>query len=137
MKFCYECGKASAGDPPFCSKCGRSYDVRLCPRMHKNSRFAKACSQCGSREFSEPQPQVSLWWKVLEFVLKTGFGIFLVFVSLIVLSDLMRRPEVQAGLIVVSILIGLLWWAWSQLPEWFRKIVSRSLRRRKETDREG
>lgn len=135
MKFCYQCGKASAGDPPFCSKCGRTYDVRLCPRMHRNSRYAKACSQCGSRELSEPQPRVSFWWKVLEFVLKAGFGIALVCATITILVDSLRRPKVQAGLFLLAVLVGVLWWAWSQLPESFRKLVSRSLRR-KDGDRE-
>jgi len=135
MKFCYQCGKASAGDPPFCSKCGRSYDVRLCPRMHRNSRYAKACSQCGSHELSETQPRVSVWWKVLEFLVKAAFGLFLVYVSLMAFVDLLRRPEFQAGLVVIGILLGLLWWIWSQLPEWFRKFVWRAFER-KEHDRE-
>jgi hypothetical protein len=135
MKFCYQCGKASAGDPPFCSKCGRTYDVRLCPRLHRNSRFAKACAQCGSRELSEAQPQVSHWWKVLEFLAKVAFGIFLVYFSLTALLDLLQRPQFQAGVLVIGILLGLLWWLWSQLPEWFRKFVWRFLKR-KERDRE-
>jgi len=135
MKFCYQCGKASAGDPPFCSKCGRTYDVRLCPRLHRNSRFAQACSQCGSRELSEAQPRVSFWWKVLECLAKAGIGISLGYVCLAVLMDLLRQPHFQAGLLVVGVLIGLLWWAWSQLPEWFRRFVWHLLKR-KERDRE-
>lgn len=135
MKCCYQCGKASAGDPAFCSKCGRSYDVRLCPRMHPNSRYAKACSQCGSRELSEAQPQVSFGWKVLEFLAKAGLGLLLVYVSLAVLVDLLRHPQFQAGLFVIGVLLGLLWWLWSQLPEWFRTFVWRSMKR-KERDHE-
>ncbi len=135
MKFCYQCGKASAGDPLFCTKCGRTYDVRLCPRLHKNSRWAKACSQCGSHELTEAQPHVSFGWKVLEVLAKAGFGIFLVYVSLAVLLGLLRRPQFQAGLLIIGVLLGILWWLWSQLPEWFRKFVWRSLKR-KEHDRE-
>lgn len=135
MKFCYQCGKATAGDPPFCSKCGRSYNVRLCPRMHRNSRFSTACSQCGSRELSEPQPRVAIWWNVLEFLIKAGFGLFVFYVVLVALIDLLQRPQFQAGVLVVSVLVGLLIWAWLQLPEWFRKFVWRS-RNRKEHDRE-
>jgi predicted amidophosphoribosyltransferase len=135
MKFCYQCGKASAGDPLFCTKCGRTYDVRLCPRLHRNSRFAKACSQCGSRELSQAQPQVSLWGRVLEFLAKVAVGVFLVYVSLTALLDILRRPQFQAGLLIVGVLIGLLWWVWSQLPEWFRKLVWRSSKHR-EHDRE-
>ena len=134
MKFCYQCGKASAGDPLFCTKCGRTFDVRLCPRLHKNSRFAKACSQCGSRELSQAQPQVSVWWKVMEFMAKVALGLFLVYGSLALLIDLLRRPQVQIGVLIIAILLGLLWWLWLQLPEWFRKIVWRS--KRKEHDRE-
>jgi hypothetical protein len=103
--------------------------------MHRNSRFAKACSQCGSRELSEAQPQVSIWWKVLELLAKVGFGVFVVYVSLALFIDLLRRPQFQSGLIVIGILVGLLWWAWSQLPEWFRKFVWRLLKR-KEHDHE-
>lgn len=130
MKFCYACGKLSAGEPLFCTKCGRSYDVRLCPRLHRNSRWAKACSQCGSHELSQPQPHVSLWWKALELLIRAGGGLFLLYVALLVLVDLVRRPEFQAGIIVVGVLLGLLVWLWRQLPEWFRKFVSRCMKRK-------
>jgi hypothetical protein len=103
--------------------------------MHRNSRFATACSQCGSRELSEAQPQVSVWWKLLEIFAKVAFGIFLVYVSLLALVDLLQHPRFQAGLLIVGVLVGLLWWAWSMLPEWFRKIVWRSMKR-KERERE-
>ncbi len=135
MKFCYACGKLSPGEALFCSKCGRSFDVRLCPRLHKNSRWAKACSQCGSHELSQPQPHVSIWWKVLEFLIRAGSGTFLVYIALTVLIDLFRRPVFQAGLVAVGVLLGLLVWSWRQLPEWFRKFVSRFMKR-KEHERE-
>ena len=135
MKICYQCGKASAGDPLFCTKCGRTYDVRLCPRLHPNSRFAKVCSQCGSRELSQAQPSVSFWWKVLEFLVKVAFGVLLVYLTVAGFVALIRMREVQSGLIVFGILIGILWWLWSLLPEWFRKLVSPS-RKRKERDDE-
>jgi hypothetical protein len=133
MKFCYQCGRASAGEPLFCSKCGRSYDVRLCPRLHRNSRFAKVCSQCGSRELSQAQVQVSFWWKVLEFLVRAGFGVLLVFLTLAGFVALIRIREVQSGLIALGILLGILWWLWSLLPEWFRKLVSRSPRRKEQS----
>jgi len=134
MKFCYQCGKASAGDPPFCTKCGRTYGVRLCPRLHRNSRYAKVCSECGSRELSQPEPAVSFWWKVLEFLLQVGFGVLLVYLTLTGVAALLRMREVQGGLIVFGILVGLLWWLWSLLPEWIRKLVSRSLKRKERSD---
>jgi hypothetical protein len=134
MKFCYQCGSASKGDPLFCTKCGRTYGVRLCPRLHRNSRFAKVCSQCGSRELSQPEPAVSFWWKVLEFLLKVGFGVLLVYLTLAGVAALLRMREVQSGLIVFGIFVGLLWWLWGLIPEWIRKLVGRSLKRKERID---
>ena len=130
MKFCYQCGRMTAGEPLFCSSCGRSYDVKLCPRLHPNSRSAEVCSQCGSRELSTPQPRVSVWWKVLEFLAKIVFGVFLVYLTLAGFIALLKTPQFQNTLFVFRILIGLLWWLWSLLPEWFRKLVRRSVARK-------
>ena len=92
MKYCYHCGRLTSGEPVFCQFCGRSYDVKLCPRLHPNPRFADVCSQCGSRELSTPQPKVSPWWKVLEFLLRILFGTVLVYLSLSLLVALLRSP---------------------------------------------
>ena len=94
MKHCYHCGRVTSGEPLFCNSCGRSYDVKLCPRLHVNPRYATVCSQCGSRELSTPQPKVSLWWKVLGFVLQILCGIVLVYLSLSLLVD---TPEGSHG----------------------------------------
>lgn len=134
MKFCYQCGRAAAGDPLFCSKCGRSYNVRLCPRLHRNSRYAKACSQCGSHELSQPQAAVSIWWHVLEFLARVVFGALLVYLTLAGLAVLLQMREVQAGLVAFGIFVGILWWLWSLLPEWFQRLVSRSLKRKERRD---
>lgn len=131
MKYCHQCGRHTTGDPLFCSRCGRSYDVRLCPRLHANPRYAEVCSQCGSRELSTPQPAVSFWWKVLEFLTRVFLGIVLAYGSTAFLVFLLRRREVQTGILVLAIILGLLWWLWSQLPEWFRKWIRRK-RERKE-----
>ena len=57
MRYCSNCKKLTAGKTPYCNFCGRSYNVRLCPRGHKNPRVAQACSECGSTELSTPAPQ--------------------------------------------------------------------------------
>src|SRR5262249_52742165 len=70
MKHCYHRGRFTGGkDPLFCQNCGRSYDVRLCPRHHANPRSAEFCSQCGSPKLSVPQPKVFFGWKVVEFLI--------------------------------------------------------------------
>lgn len=130
MKYCYHCGRLTSGEPVFCQFCGRSYDVKLCPRLHANPRFAEVCSQCGSRELSTPQPKVSSWWKVLEFLLRILFGIVLVYLSLSLLVEGLKSPVVQAGLVLLGLLLLVLWALWMMLPEWFRKFVHRHVMRK-------
>src|SRR5437588_5519156 len=69
MKYCYECGRLTPGEPLFCNFCGRSYDVKLCPRLHVTPRGTRAWSKCESRELSTPQPRVPFWATLLLFLL--------------------------------------------------------------------
>jgi hypothetical protein len=85
-------------------------------------------------ELSQAQPSVSFWWKVLEFLAKVVFGTLLIYLSLAGLAALLRTREVQTGLVVFGILLGILWWLWSLLPEWFQKLVSRSRKRKERSD---
>jgi hypothetical protein len=131
MKFCYECGRMTAGEPLFCNFCGRSYDVKLCPGRHPNPRNAEVCSQCGSRDFSIPQPKVSFWWKVLSWLTRVLLGLLLGCFSLLLLITALLRPEVQHALLGLGILLAVFWWTWSQLPNWFRKLVWKAFERKK------
>jgi hypothetical protein len=132
MKYCFSCGRITAGEPRFCNSCGRSYDVKLCPRMHANPRFADVCSQCGSRELSTPQPRVSLWWHVLGFSIRVVLGALLVAFSLAalvgVVQEMLRSPQVQAGMVALALLLVALWFLWAMIPHWLRKIIHRSRR---------
>jgi hypothetical protein len=134
MRHCFHCGRVTSGEPLFCNSCGRSYDVKLCPRLHVNPRYATVCSQCGSRELSTPQPKVSLWWKVLGFVLQMLCGIVLVYLSLSLLVALLKTPTVQAGLLGLGLLLLIMWALWVMLPEWFRKLIGRALKRKERRD---
>jgi len=134
MKYCFACGHVTTGQPFFCSSCGCSYDVKLCPRKHVSPRFADVCSQCGSRELSMPQPKVSIWWKVTEFFIRALLGILLVLLSVGVLIVLLRSSAGQAMLVVLVFLIAALWAFWIMLPEWFRKFVHWLIKRRTDRD---
>jgi hypothetical protein len=133
MKYCYQCGRMTSGEPLFCTFCGCSYDVKLCPRMHTNPRYAEVCSQCGSREFSTPQPKVPFRWRAFSLLAKIVVGIFLLYASFAAVVALLARPETQGALVGLGILVALLWWLWAELPDWIRKLVRRSLRRKERT----
>ena len=123
MKYCYQCGKMTPGEPLFCNTCGRSYDVKLCPRLHPNSRGAEVCSKCGSRELSTPQPKIPVSWRLLAIVARLGLGLLLFYASLTVLIALFQAPAFQRLLAVLGLMLCGLWWAWSKLPDWLQKAI--------------
>lgn len=137
MTFCYYCSKITTGEPLFCSSCGRTYDLKLCPRLHPNPRSSEVCSRCGSRELSTPQPRVSLRWKFLEWLLRTFFGILVVVVTLVLvfgfITELLQTQAGQTGVILLGMLLILLSWVWSKLPEWLRKFIRKHFIKRKGT----
>ena len=133
MKYCYQCGHMTDGEPLFCNHCGRSYDVKLCPRMHQNPRGAEVCSKCGSRELSTPQPKIPMSWKLLAILVRLGLGLVLFYASLSLVIALIRTPETQKALVALGMLLAGLWVLWSKLPDWLQEAI-RALWKRKESN---
>jgi|SRR5579864_9211296 len=138
MKYCYHCGRSTAGDALFCPTCGYSFDKKVCPRLHVNPRTAEACSRCGSRDLSTPYPRVPFRSQLLEWLTRIAVGTFLVFVSALlivaVLGDLAGHHIPSREHTVFAVLLAALWWGWGEVPDWFRILVRRELRKRKERD---
>jgi hypothetical protein len=135
MKFCYQCGKMTAGEPLYCGTCGRTYDVKLCPRSHVNPRGAEVCSTCGSRELSTPQPQIPMSLRLMALLARLGIGLLLFYASLSLLIALIRTPEIQKDLVALGFLLACLWGLWSKLPDWFQEAIrSFWITRRKHDD---
>jgi hypothetical protein len=124
------------GQPLFCNSCGRSYDVKLCPRRHANPRTAEACSQCGSRDLSTPQPRRPGWATPLGFLLSIIPGAFLSVASVVVLLTaivaILQRPDMIVALVLLAIPFGILWAIWTQIPVWFRGWIYRLIKQRRE-----
>lgn len=135
MRYCYQCNQITPGEPLFCNGCGRSYNVKLCPRLHANPRHAQACAQCGSRDLSTPQPRVPLWTHLLQFLLSLVpglvLGILTVGAVIAFLNFLLNRPGMLASLLPFGLALAILWWMWAQIPAWFRKAVYRMLLRKR------
>lgn len=127
MKYCYECGRITAGEPRYCQFCGRTYDVKLCPRRHENPRYAEVCSQCGSRELSTPQPKVSVLWKVAEVFVRAVVGLLVVYVVLSFLYGMVSTPQTSNALLALVFLLVPLLILWGLVPDSFKRLVRRSL----------
>jgi hypothetical protein len=134
MKYCYQCGKMTAGEPLYCGTCGRTYDVKLCPRSHVNPRGAEVCSKCGSRELSTPQPKVPMSLRLLALIVRLGLGLLLFYASLSLVIALLRTREVQQLVVVLGILLSGLWWLWSKLPDWFQEAIRSFWKNRRQND---
>ena len=134
MKYCYHCGRLTPGEPLFCNSCARTYDVKLCSRLHVNPRSAEVCSQCGTHDLSVPQPRVPLWTKGFELLLRgTIFTVFLFLATAFLIAlgrGILSSPRGQIDLLVLGILAVALYWLWQMVPEWMRKLVRRSLGRK-------
>ncbi len=139
MKYCYNCNRITPGEPLFCNQCGRSFSVKLCPRMHPNPRNAEACSQCGSRDLSTPQPKVPLWAPVLQFFLSLVPGIILGTLSILAVALFIRtlahNHRMLGSLIFLFLALAVLWWIWSHIPKWFRTAIYKMLRRKRDGGR--
>ena len=134
MKYCYQCGKMTAGEPLYCGTCGRTYDVKLCPRQHVNPRGAEVCSKCGSRELSTPQPRIPMSLRFLAIMARLSLGLLLFYASLSLLVALLRSPQFQRSLIALGMLLGVLWWMWSKLPDWFQDAIRSFWKNRSQRD---
>lgn len=132
MKYCYNCNRVTVGEPLFCNFCGKSYNVKLCPRLHVNPRSAEICSQCGSRDLSSPQPRVPFRVRLFVGPVTILLGVFILSLTLLLvlifLKEVFSNTNVLNDLIGIGIMLGVLWWIWLQLPLWMRKTMYRLLR---------
>lgn len=136
MKLCRACNRLTAGDPQFCSSCGRTYDVRLCPRMHVNPRGAQVCSQCGSRDLTTPQPKRSalvgllfLGVKLLPALALLGFTVAVLGTAI---ETILRDPNAILNRVVcLGTWLLILWGLFLLLPQSIQRplrAIGRSMR---------
>jgi hypothetical protein len=130
----------TSGEPLFCNFCGRSYDSKLCPHRHPNSRNAEICSQCGSRDLSTPHPHIPFWLAPLIKLLTVLPGLLLVTASVLLVFGFIRTLLTNQALLFQAVLAGLmlafLWYLYSRLPHFLRRLLSRLFSRAKRGDHE-
>src|SRR5256885_15405324 len=81
MRRCTSCFRFHPGTPTFCSYCGRSFDVRICSRGHRNPRGTQFCAECGSADLSTPTPPASLLYRLSGAVLYLFVGLSLALIA--------------------------------------------------------
>jgi RNA polymerase subunit RPABC4/transcription elongation factor Spt4 len=139
MRYCYNCNRVTYGKPLFCSFCGRSYNVKLCPRLHPNGRNAQACSQCGSRDLSTPAPKAPLWISLAAFGLSLLPGFLLTLVSLLfaiaAIHAIFVNPRMLLASLFLAFALAVLWAMWTRLPLALRQFIRKKLIEREKEGR--
>lgn len=134
MKFCYACGHTTGGEPLFCNSCGRSYDVKLCPKLHVNPRLAEACAQCGSRDLSIPQPKVPVLWRILAILIQIVSAVLIFCFSAPLLvaffGDLSKGSVPNDRLLIGIFAVVVLCSLWIILPDVSRRTIHRLIDRK-------
>jgi RNA polymerase subunit RPABC4/transcription elongation factor Spt4 len=139
MRLCTNCHRITLGEPLFCSFCGRTYDVKLChEHRHPNPRNARVCSQCGSTDFTTPQPKPALLLRPLIFLLSVLPGLLLLLISALFLVSffqaLISSPQLLGQFLVAGLLLAILWLLYMQLPRFVRSGVHRLFGKSKSKD---
>jgi hypothetical protein len=47
------------------------------------------------------------------------------------LVEVVTTTKVLNDLIAIGIMLGILWWAWMEMPFWFRKLIYRLMARKR------
>ncbi len=125
MRRCTACFRFHPGQPTFCSHCGRSFDVRICSRGHRNSRGVQFCAECGSSELSTPAPPASFLHKLSGFALylfaALTIGLIVLVVGLSVIH-LVDWDALSGPLVALVLMLGFLYWTTTLLPGPVRKV---------------
>ena len=140
MRYCYHCNRITAGEPLFCNFCGRSYDIKLCARLHPNPRAADVCSQCGSRDLSQPHPRVPFWMRPFLLLLGKLPGVILLLLSVALLVALVQAlltdPRTLGAVFAFGFVLAMLWLLYLQLPGFLRRGIGRLLSRSRRNGRQ-
>ena len=125
MKRCTACFRFHPGTPTFCSYCGRSFDVRICSRGHRNPRGVQFCAECGSADLSTPAPPASFLHHLSGFVLYLFSGLTIALVVVIAALAVLYNIDWTAltpSMAALVLMLGFLYWTTTLLPGPVKKL---------------
>ena len=119
MRRCTSCFRFYPGTPTFCANCGRSFDVRICSRGHRNPRGVQFCTECGSADLSTPTPPASFLHRLSGLVLYLFSALTVALVVLTAGLAVIYSIDWSAltpSLIALVLMLGCLYWTTTLLP---------------------
>ena len=125
MRRCTSCFRFHPGTPTFCAYCGRSFDVRICSRGHRNPRGVQFCAECGSADLSTPAPPASFLHHLSGFVLYLFSALTIALIVIAVVLAVLYSIDWSAltpSLVALVLMLGFLYWTTTLLPGPIRKL---------------
>jgi hypothetical protein len=125
MRRCTACFRFHPGTPTFCTYCGRSFDVRICARGHRNPRHVQFCAECGSADLSTPTPPASFLHQLSGVVLYLFSALTVALAGLIAGLALIHGIDWSAltpSLVSLVLMLGVLYWTTTLLPGPVKKL---------------
>lgn len=119
MRRCTSCFRFHPGTPTFCSYCGRSFDVRICSRGHRNPRGVQFCAECGSADLSTPAPPASFLHHLSGVVLYLFSALTIALVVLtagLAAINSIDWSALAPSLVTLALMVGFLYWTTTLLP---------------------
>jgi len=121
------------GKPLFCTFCGKTYEAKLCPRLHVNPREAQVCSECGSRDLTTPAPRPPFWLYLglISLSLLSGFVLVALSIGFVItyLYVAFVRPDLQFRFMFLGLVLGGLWLLYIEMPGFVRSRLRRGIRK--------
>ncbi len=125
MRRCTQCFRFHPGSPTFCSYCGRSFDVRICSRGHRNPRQAEYCAECGSADLSTASPPASFLHRLSAVALYLFSGVVIGIVIVTAILGVLYSIDWSAlsgPLVALVLMLGVLYWTTTLLPGPVKKL---------------
>lgn len=125
MKRCNYCFRYALRQPSYCPHCGRSYEVRICPRGHVSPRAVRFCATCGSDDLSTPAPPEGLLARASRWALVGWLYLFVAILAVSVALSLLATVDWNPliGLFgSMLIMAAVLYWATTLLPGPVKKV---------------
>src|SRR5438552_1161800 len=125
MRRCTSCFRFHPGTPTFCSSCGRSFDVRICSRGHRNSRGVQFCAECGSADLSTPAPPASFLHHlsgVVLYLLSTLTVALVVLTARLAVIHSFYWSALTPPLVELVLMVAFLYWTTTLLPGPVKKL---------------
>ena len=120
MRFCPHCHRLNPGRPVICHYCGRTWQVRLCPRGHENPPDSQFCGICGSADLSETAGPVPFWIWLIRI---GSLIIFILLISSLNPPEFHLTDQIVALVIAITLLLVGINIALSGLPGPVRRVV--------------